>query len=428
MIQDVWGEFRGKRILLLQGPVGPFFRRVSRLLRAVGAEVYKVNFNGGDCLFYPTGAMVWRGSMEDWPRHFESLLDTFGIDAVLLFGDCRPIHRVARTIAHRRGVTVGAFEEGYVRPNFITFDHYGVNGYSRLPRHPGFYHALPIVPNITEREVGKTFWHMALWSALYYLASSLLHPLFRRYRHHRRLSAVEALPWLRSAWRKAAYTWKERHILDLLTGPLSKKYYLVPLQVSVDSQVVQHSEFNSVAEFIRHTVSSFARHAPPDTTLVIKHHPMDRGYHDYSRLIRDLEAEFGIAGRLFYIHDQHLPTLFKHMRGAVVINSTVGLSALGHHAAVKVCGVAVYDIEGLTFRGTLDEFWHGSQTFRPDHKLFARFRAYLIDRTQINGSLYKGTIGTDLCAIMASWKYGYAPPPDHATRAASGASARLAET
>src|SRR5207253_3330067 len=41
---------RGKRVLLLQGPVGPFFRRLAARLRAAGAEVHKVNFNGGDGL------------------------------------------------------------------------------------------------------------------------------------------------------------------------------------------------------------------------------------------------------------------------------------------------------------------------------------------------------------------------------------------
>src|SRR5256885_12968535 len=50
-----------KRVLLLQGPVGPFFRRLATLLRAAGAEVHKVNFNGGDCLFFPTDALTWRG-------------------------------------------------------------------------------------------------------------------------------------------------------------------------------------------------------------------------------------------------------------------------------------------------------------------------------------------------------------------------------
>ena len=401
MINSRWAAFRGKRVLLLQGPVGPFFRRLATLLEQVGAQVHKVNFNGGDCLFYPTGAIGWRGSMADWPGYFERLLEELEVDIVLLFGDCRPIHRPTREIALRHGVTVGAFEEGYVRPNFITFEQFGVNGYSLLPRDPSHYRMLPDEPGSPEKEVGNTFWYAALWAILYYAASAILHPLFRRYHHHRPLNIWEGLPWVRSAWRKAFYRWTERGSMRLLTGPLSGKFYLVPLQISTDSQVEQHSEFDSLADFIREVVASFVAHAPVDSVLVIKHHPLDRGYHDYRRLIQQLSADFRLGQRLQYIHDQHLPTLFSHMRGAVVVNSTVGFSSLTHGAPLKACGVAIYDIEGLAFQGPLDEFWAAARTFRPDMDLLARFRSYLVDHTQINGSFYKGGIDRNLCMSMA---------------------------
>ena len=402
MINSRWATFRGKRVLLLQGPVGPFFWRLAKVLEQVGARVHKVNFNGGDWLFYPTGATAWRGSMADWPAYFEHLLEELEIDIVVLFGDCRPIHRPTRQIALRHGVTVGAFEEGYVRPNFITFEQFGVNGYSLLPRDPLAYSVLADQPNSPEREVGNAFWHAALWATLYYIASALLHPLFRRYHHHRPLTIREAWPWARSAWRKVLCRWTERGTMELLTGSLSGKFYLAPLQISFDSQVKQHSEFASVTDFIRKVVASFAAHAPADTALVVKHHPLDRGYHDYRRLIRQLAADFGLGQRLHYIHDQHLPTLFQHMRGAVVINSTVGFSSLTHGAALKACGVAIYNLDRLTFQGSLDEFWAAACTFCPEMDLFARFRSYLINHTQINGSFYKGGIDPNLCTSMAS--------------------------
>ena len=69
---------RDKRVLLLQGPVGPFFRRLATLLRAAGAEVHKVNFNGGDCLFYPTDALTWRGHPAEWPQFLARLLEQIG--------------------------------------------------------------------------------------------------------------------------------------------------------------------------------------------------------------------------------------------------------------------------------------------------------------------------------------------------------------
>jgi capsular polysaccharide export protein len=166
-----------------------------------------------------------------------------------------------------------------------------------------------------------------------------------------------------------------------------------------------------VADFIHETVESFALHAPKDTLLAIKHHPLDRGYHDYAALIRDLGHKYRLGGRLLYLHDQHLPTLFDHMRGAVVINSTVGFSALSHNGAVKTCGRAIYDLPGLTYQGPLNRFWGDAASFTPDRDLAERFRAHVIEQTQLAGSFYKGALEPGASSSMerplwqpVSWK------------------------
>ena len=41
-------RFAGSNVLLLQGPIGLFFRRLARDLTAQGAHVTKVAFNAGD--------------------------------------------------------------------------------------------------------------------------------------------------------------------------------------------------------------------------------------------------------------------------------------------------------------------------------------------------------------------------------------------
>jgi capsular polysaccharide export protein len=106
-------------------------------------------------------------------------------------------------------------------------------------------------------------------------------------------------------------------------------------------------------------------------------------------LIGLLSRTYGVQNRVRYIHDQHLPTLLEHARGVVVVNSTVGLSALHHGTPVKICGTAIYDIEGLTFQGTLDDFWDHACELTVDHELFKRFRSYVIKHTQLNGSYYR---------------------------------------
>ena len=381
--------FRGKRVLLLQGPVGPFFWRLSRDLRWAGAKVCKVNFNGGDWLFYPTGAIAFRGRMDEWPAFFERLLDERKIDTVLFFGDCRPIHALVQTVAKRRGIEIGVFEEGYLRPDNITLEKAGVNGYSDIPASPIFYLNKACGPSPETMPVGNTFPYVVLWAMLYYLASALLYPLFRHYRHHRSLSPLEALPWLRALWRKGYYRVSEHKVKERLTTVHAENFYLVPLQVHNDFQVRVHSRFYSIEDFIRYVMRSFADNAPSSAMLVIKHHPLDRGYRDYGRLIQTESELLGIAGRVMSIHDQHLPTLLEHAAGVVVINSTVGLSAVHHDTLVKVCGHAIYDMQGLTYQGDLDTFWDSAAEEKIDRGLYGRFRRYLISQTQLNGSFYK---------------------------------------
>ncbi|MBP8926177.1 MAG: capsular biosynthesis protein [Pseudomonadales bacterium] len=390
MIANGLEAFRGKRVLLLQSPVGPFFARLARDLRWVGAQVCKINFNGGDLLFYPSDALNFRGTLDEWPDYLERVITERNIEVVLMFGDCRPLHRVARQLANFRGLEIGVFEEGYIRPHYVTLERYGVNGHSQLPRSPLFYLNRAVVSEPGPvRRIEDAFWSAALWAILYYAASLLLSPWFRGYRHHRRLSLLEALPWCRSFWRKGIYAWRERRVQQQLAGPLAGQYFLVPLQVHNDAQIQIHSGFDTIEKFIHYVVRSFAVQAPDATHLVIKHHPMDRGYHDYGKLIRYLGRIHGLKGRLHYIHDQHLPTLLQHARGVVVVNSTVGMSALYHNAPLKACGAAIYDMPGLTFSGSLKDFWHEASSLTVNRELFRRFRSYLVEHTQLNGSFYK---------------------------------------
>jgi capsular polysaccharide export protein len=134
---------------------------------------------------------------------------------------------------------------------------------------------------------------------------------------------------------------------------------------------------------------SFAAHAPNHTAIVFKHHPMDRGRPLFYGYIRQLAARLGVANRVHVVHDVHLPTCLKNAIGTVTVNSTVGIASLFHGTPTLVLGEALYDIEGLTCTGLpLDRFW--SEYKAPDRKLFQKFRSYLIDRTQLEGSFYGG--------------------------------------
>ncbi|EFG7334011.1 capsular biosynthesis protein, partial [Escherichia coli] len=45
-----------------------------------------------------------------------------------------------------------------------------------------------------------------------------------------------------------------------------------------------------------------------------------------------------------------------------------------------------YDIKGLTYQGHLHQFWQAD--FKPDMKLFKKFRGYILMKTQLNAVYY----------------------------------------
>lgn len=380
-----------RTVLLLQGPMGTFFNRFADWLRARGVRVLKVNLNGGDLLFYrEEGTFNYRGTMKGFSHWLNTLLDEQQIDAMVCFGDCRFYHRRASALARRRAVAFFAFEEGYLRPDYITLEEGGVNAHSSLRRCPDTLAELMTQP-VPEREqplpTGNSFRRTAFSAMAYYAAARLLSPYFPHYRHHRNFSVLrEGMVWIRSWCRKRLYQRSDARRQAFIAGRLEKKYFLQVLQVHNDSQVRYHSDYEDVARFIRHVVSSFARHGQDAHHLVIKHHPLDRGYHHYGRLIRSLAASYGIGERVHYVHDVHLPTLLRHALGVVTINSTVGLQALYHGTPCIALGRALYDLPGLTHQAGLERFW--SEPEAVDRGLYARFRAYLVDQTQLNGAFY----------------------------------------
>ncbi|MCU0661594.1 MAG: capsular biosynthesis protein [Myxococcota bacterium] len=381
-------ELVGRRVLLLQGPVGPFFRRFAEELESHGAKVFKVNFNAGDALFYlGKRAHFFAKPLSAWPEYLERLIAENRIEAVCLFGDRRPFHKVALPICERAGVPAFVFEEGYLRPDYITMERGGVNGSSPMSRDPDFYRGFVSARQERPLAVHNSFLPFALYSVLNALAHSALWWAYPAYKHHRSLNVItEAVHWGRSGWRKLDYRFSEREMLERLSGPLSRRYFLVALQVHLDAQL-EHTRYRDIAEFLDEVIASFARNAEPDARLVIKHHPLDRGYRNYGERIAALGRALEVEDRLIYVHDVHLPTLIKHALGVVMMNSTVGLSALFHGTPVKLLGKAVYDLPGLTYQGSLDEFWKNPGSVDPE--LYQALVAWMVDHNQLNGSFYR---------------------------------------
>ncbi|NDJ26574.1 capsular biosynthesis protein [Campylobacter sp. MIT 19-121] len=383
-------EFAGKNVLLLQGPIGPFFNKLAKKLKQNDAKVFKLNFNGGDKFFYPFNAHKYKGELKNFKTFFKNFCKEHKIDYIITYNDCRPVHSIAIRAAKSLQIGIYIFEEGYLRPNFITFEKNGVNANSQLPRDKNFYLDLEIPVSVANKKFEGAFKYMAFFAFWYWLFAFLLAPFYNNRLHHRSLSPLELIPWIRAFYRKFWYKLSEKKTNEELKK-LKGKYFVAVLQVFNDTQILKHYEGRSVEHFIIQTLSSFALNTRDKHCLVFKHHPMDRGYTHYGALIDELCKQYKLEGRVFYIHDAHLPSLLNDALGCVVVNSTVGLSALYHNCPLKVCGKAFYDIEGLSYQKPLDIFWKEAHAFKPNYKLYTNFRSYLIQNNQINGNFYKNS-------------------------------------
>lgn len=385
----MFDDAKDRRVLLLQGPMGPYFSKLAIELSLLGTQVTKVNFNGGDSAYFSgPNVIAFSGTPHEWPVFVRELMGSQSISDLVLFGDRRELHSVAVAEAHALDIRVHVFEEGYLRPNYVTLEKDGVNARSTIPRDPEFYRQFASVSLERPRRIGHVFWYAAWLAAKYAWSTHLNRKRYPHYRHHRDLHPVrEGWRWLTvGAYHKVTWKFRDLRAIHNIAGKMSGKYFLVPLQVHNDFQV-RGSVCNSVEAFISEVAQTFATSAPDDTHLVFKHHPLDRPYRNYTQLLDDLREQLGLAGRLHYIADPHLPTLLIHARGTVVLNSTVGLSSLQHGTPTFALGHAVYSVAGLAHQGSLADFLANPKPV--DQELISGFSHYLALTNQLPGNFYK---------------------------------------
>ncbi len=375
-----------KHILLLQGKMGSFFNRFASFLHAFDIEVSKIHFNSGDKFFYHhKQAYDYTGKVADFSEWLNKFIKEKNIDAVVCFGDCRPHHLQARMLCKQLNISFFVFEEGYLRPDYITLEEHGINGFSQLD-----VNKIHQFPKAVERPLAthNRFYKLCISAIVYYIIVYLNQKKFPYYQHPRGMTAwQEARHWLKAPFRKACYYFTDKiHLPKHLLTQVDKQYFLVCLQVHNDSQIIHHSDYNDVHDFIDEVLHSFAENAKAEHSLVFKHHPLDRGHRDYRKYIKQLAKKLGVADRVYYGVDMHLPTMIKHSLGMVVVNSTTGLQSIYHKKPTKVMGRAIYNVKKLADQQPLSNFWQNPQ--KPNHDFYLRFREYLIENTQLNGSFY----------------------------------------
>ncbi|MFC0201809.1 capsule biosynthesis protein [Paracoccus rhizosphaerae] len=383
---------QGRVFLMLQGPHGPFFDGLGRLLRAAGAQVWRCGFNAGDEFFWRDKASFIRyeGTAQDWPDHLRRILDDKGITDIILYGDVRPIHAAARSMAAERGIAVHVFEEGYLRPYWISYERQGANGNSVLLDIPLAQMRRVLREQINEVRRPPAHWgdmrQHKFYGAFYHFMILVANRQYRAYRGHRNISVRREF---QLNLRRLLMTPVHRieHMIQWRRLRLSGwPYNLVLMQLEHDSNFLGHSSFTRNAQFVQTVVQAFARSAPRHHHLVFKAHPLEDGRAGNRNAIRAAAEAEGVADRVHYVRGGKLAEILSHARAVVTVNSTGAQQALWRGIPVKALGRAVYGKPGLVSDQPLEDFLAAPEA--PDPQAYRTFRDYLLQTSQIPGGYY----------------------------------------
>ena len=380
------------RFLFLQGPHGPFFHRLGKMLRRAGAQVWRVGFNAGDRAFWfgGPGYIPYNDRPEEWGDTFDGLVETHGITDIVLYGDTRPIHATAVERARARGLRIHVFEEGYMRPYWVTYERGGSNGHSRLMDLSIPQMQTALARSDLEVPAPPAHWgdmrQHVFYGALYHWFVMFRNRAYRNFTPHRDLP-VRAEAWL--------YTRRlllmpviaaDRAIASARIRYGGFPYHLVLMQLEHDASFRAHSPFERMQDFVSLVVEGFAQGAPRHHHLVFKAHPLENGRAPLRRIIRKLARQHGVADRVHYVRGGKLARLLDHARTAVTVNSTAAQQVLWRGIPLKVFGQAVYSKPEFVSTQPLAEFF--ANPARPDSRAYADYRRYLLETSQVPGGFY----------------------------------------
>ncbi|WP_321379484.1 capsular biosynthesis protein [Rhizobium sp.] len=378
-----------RRVLFLQGPTSAFWRELAVALEHKGHSTFKIHVALGDQLWwFRRGGICYRGRFSRWRTFLKDFLTRNKITEVLYYADRQPYHVVAQEVCAQLGVNAIAIENGYLRPDWITFERDGMGVFSHFPSSPIEIQAL--AKNCRTPDLETRYRHGFAWEIfneiMYHGFNYLYRPLFPFFKSGRYYDLfAENFSGLYDLLGKT----KRQAQAEALVGHLvssEKLFFVVALQLQADKQIKDNSPFHHLAEMIDLVTASFAAYAESEAILVFKQHPHDNGRENWPDRVSAGAARHGVGDRVFCIDGGDLYGMLRAAKGCITVNSTVGLHALRVNCPMKVLGIAIYDIPGLTHQDSLDTFWQTPAAV--DTELCNDFIKFLAATIQIKGSFY----------------------------------------
>lgn len=378
--------------LFLQGPHGPFFDRLGKMLREAGAHVWRVGFNAGDQAFWSdrTTFIPYRGPSDDWPDALDQLIVEKGVTDIVLYGDTRPIHADAVERARSKGARIHVFEEGYMRPYWVTYERDGSNGHSRLMTTSIAQMQSALASSDTEAPLPPGHWgdmrQHVFYGAIYHAYVMMRNGGYKNFKPHRDLPVKsEFYLYLQRLVMMPTHA-IERRIATWRVRRGGFPYHIALLQLEHDASFQKHSTFSTMLEFLEQVIAGFAAGAPPHHHLVFKAHPLEDGRVPLKREIVRLAKQHGIKKRVHFVRGGKLARLLNDTRSAVTVNSTAAQQVLWRGIPLKVFGDAVYAKPEFVSAQSLKAFF--SSPTRPDTAAYRDYRRFLLETSQIAGGFY----------------------------------------
>lgn len=378
-----------RRFLFLQGPLSPLFNRLGHRLKTEGYSVFRINFNVGDWLhWHGENCYSFRGKVEQWSEYLQQFIEDNAITDLVLHGDRRVYHKMAIHIAKQNDLYISVTELGILRPGWLTIERDGLGLLSHFPNEAQYLldQAQHLPEPLKSKAYSYPFSQMAFWDVSYNLVNYFLFWIYPWYQRHTPYNPIQEYTFaaLRLMGERRAQRQAKKVILKLRDS--GAVYYVLPLQLNGDFQIRDYSPFDSMGDAIEMIMKSFARHAPPQSRLLIKQHPLDPGIDKLKAVTLNLAGRMNIKDRVDYIDGGNLDMAYQFSSGAVMVNSSAAVGALDQEVPVKTLAPAIYDIEGITFQGELDQFWQSG--FKLNKNIYSAFKTILKHSTQIPGALY----------------------------------------
>ena len=392
-----FNNINNKNIVLFQGPVGCFFNELEELFIKNNNTTSRFIFNKSDEYFSNSlNEIKYLDGIDKWNDYIYNFFNNENIEIIILFNDLRPFHKIAISIALKLNIEVFVFEQGYLRNGFITFERNGVNTNSiTIPKSRLIYEKMNFKYsykhniNKEQKEIKSNYYKLVKYIVIYGVLNKFFNSKYKlnnNNSYYKYDIIKDGLKWIYSRSLKFVFKKKTLKQINFLKNHKKNKYFLIPLQLNNDTQLLFNSPFNDINEFIFTTIQSFAKFSNKDEYLVFKVHPLNPDLMEFNNYIKTLSKKYHILDRVIYLNSGDLGVLIKNSKGVVTINSTVGISCVFHLHPLKVLGNAIFDIDGISYQGNLDDFW--VDDFKPEYQIVSNFLNYILYYTQLSGSFY----------------------------------------